>query len=50
MLLDSDRFEQSSLAASYARVRSATEALLQGLSAEEKDAILSTNPARLLGM
>jgi ergothioneine biosynthesis protein EgtB len=32
---DIDRFEQSSLAASYARVRSATEALLQGLSAED---------------
>jgi ergothioneine biosynthesis protein EgtB len=30
-----DRFEQSSLAASYARVRSATEDLLEGLSAED---------------
>jgi ergothioneine biosynthesis protein EgtB len=32
---ESDRFEQSSLAASFARVRSTTEALLHGLSAED---------------
>jgi ergothioneine biosynthesis protein EgtB len=32
---ETGRFEQSSLPASYARVRSATEALLQGLTAED---------------
>jgi ergothioneine biosynthesis protein EgtB len=35
MLLDTDRSGQPSLSASYAGVRSATEALLQGLSAED---------------